>query len=153
MATGAILGIAREAGETAPLLFTAFGYNLMNANPFKGPQESLPLFIYRFIREPLESSIQRGFAGALVLMLLIGLVVLVLTMAQYYSKKSEPPDVAPPPPDSDEAAARVLGESLRRAMASPALYLRQRTGTPSSCRYTARPSAAQSGSWPRTTGR
>ena len=62
----AILGIAREAGETAPLLFTAFGYNLMNANPFKGPQESLPLFIYRFIREPLDSSIQRGFAGALV---------------------------------------------------------------------------------------
>jgi phosphate transport system permease protein len=71
LATGAILGIAREAGETAPLLFTAFGYNLMNANPFTGPQESLPLFIYRFIREPLESSIQRGFAGALVLMVLI----------------------------------------------------------------------------------
>lgn len=71
LATGAILGIAREAGETAPLLFTAFGYNLMNADPFKGPQESLPLFIYRFIREPLESSIQRGFAGALVLMILI----------------------------------------------------------------------------------
>ncbi|MGO9458067.1 MAG: phosphate ABC transporter permease PstA [Acidimicrobiales bacterium] len=71
LATGAILGIAREAGETAPLLFTAFGYNLMNANPFNGPQESLPLFIYRFIREPLVSSIQRGFAGALVLMILI----------------------------------------------------------------------------------
>jgi phosphate transport system permease protein len=71
LATGAILGIAREAGETAPLLYTAFGYNAMNWNPFKGPQESLPLFIYRFIREPLESSIQRGFAGALVLMLLI----------------------------------------------------------------------------------
>lgn len=71
LATGAILGIAREAGETAPLLFTAFGYNLMNANPLKGPQESLPLFIYRFIRQPLESSIQRGFAGALVLMVLI----------------------------------------------------------------------------------
>jgi phosphate transport system permease protein len=71
VATGAILGIAREAGETAPLLFTAFGYNLMNANPLKGAQESLPLFIYRFIREPLASSIQRGFTGALVLMMLI----------------------------------------------------------------------------------
>ena len=71
VATAAILGIAREAGETAPLLFTAFGYNLMNANPFSGAQESLPLFIYRFIREPLASSIARGFAGALVLMLLI----------------------------------------------------------------------------------
>lgn len=71
VATAAILGIAREAGETAPLLFTAFGYNLMNANPFRTPQESLPLFIYRFVREPLVSSIDRGFTGALVLMLLI----------------------------------------------------------------------------------
>ena len=50
VATAAILGIAREAGETAPLLFTAFGYNLYNANPFHGAQESLPLFIYRFVR-------------------------------------------------------------------------------------------------------
>lgn len=71
VATAAILGIAREAGETAPLLFTAFGYNLMNGNPFSTPQESLPLFIYRFVREPLVSSIDRGFTGALVLMVLI----------------------------------------------------------------------------------
>ncbi len=77
VATAAILGIAREAGETAPLLFTAFGYNLMNANPFSGAQESLPLFIYRFIREPLPSSIARGFAGALVLMLLILLLFVI----------------------------------------------------------------------------
>jgi phosphate transport system permease protein len=71
VATAAILGVAREAGETAPLLFTAFGYNLMNANPFSGPQESLPLFIYRFIRSQSHAEIQRGFAGALVLMVLI----------------------------------------------------------------------------------
>ncbi len=77
VATAAILGIAREAGETAPLLFTAFGYNLMNANPFSGPQESLPLFIYRFIREPSTVEIARGFAGALVLMLLILLLFAV----------------------------------------------------------------------------
>jgi phosphate transport system permease protein len=77
VATAAILGIAREAGETAPLLFTAFGYNLMNANPFSGAQESLPLFIYRFIREPLATSIARGFAGALVLMLLILLLFVI----------------------------------------------------------------------------
>jgi phosphate transport system permease protein len=71
VATAAILGIAREAGETAPLLFTAFGYNLFNANPFNGPQESLPLFVYRFIRQPSLADIQRGFAGALVLMVVI----------------------------------------------------------------------------------
>ncbi|HEX4218463.1 MAG TPA: ABC transporter permease subunit, partial [Acidimicrobiales bacterium] len=77
VATAAILGIAREAGETAPLLFTAFGYNLFNANPFKGPQESLPLFVYRFIREPSVADIQRGFAGALVLMVVILLLFVV----------------------------------------------------------------------------
>ena len=71
VATAAILGIAREAGETAPLLFTAFGYNLYNANPFHGPQESLPLFIYRFVRTQSVADIQRGYAGALVLLVLI----------------------------------------------------------------------------------
>ena len=50
--TAVVLGIARVVGETAPLLFTAFGYDLMNANPFNGPQESLPLFVYRNIRKP-----------------------------------------------------------------------------------------------------
>lgn len=77
VATATILGIAREAGETAPLIFTAFGYNLMNADPFSGPQESLPLFIYRFIRQPLPSDIERGFAGALVLMVLILLLFVI----------------------------------------------------------------------------
>jgi phosphate transport system permease protein len=42
IATAVVLGIARAVGETAPLLFTAFGYDLMNANPFSKPQESLP---------------------------------------------------------------------------------------------------------------
>jgi phosphate transport system permease protein len=83
VATAAILGIAREAGETAPLLFTAFGSNLMNANPFSGAQESLPLFIYRFIREPLASSIQRGATGALVLMILI---LLLFVAARYIGR-------------------------------------------------------------------
>lgn len=71
MTTAVVLGIARAVGETAPLLFTAFGYDLMNSNPFSGSQESLPLFVYRNIRKPDISAIERGFAGALVLMLLV----------------------------------------------------------------------------------
>ena len=67
MTTAVVLGIARAVGETAPLLFTAFGYDLMNSNPFAGAQESLPLFVYRNIRKPDASAIARGFAGALVL--------------------------------------------------------------------------------------
>jgi phosphate transport system permease protein len=71
LTTAVVLGIARAVGETAPLLFTAFGYDLMNANPFSGPQDSLPLFVYKNIRKPAEASIQRGFAGALVLMMIV----------------------------------------------------------------------------------
>jgi phosphate transport system permease protein len=71
MTTAVVLGIARAVGETAPLLFTAFGYDLMNSNPFRGPQESLPLFVYRNIRKPDEAAIARGFAGALVLMTIV----------------------------------------------------------------------------------
>jgi phosphate transport system permease protein len=71
LATAVVLGIARAVGETAPLLFTAFGYDLMNAQPFNGPQDSLPLFIYKSIRKPSEAAIDRGFAGALVLMIVV----------------------------------------------------------------------------------
>ena len=69
--TAVVLGIARIVGETAPLFFTAFGYDLMNANPVDGSQESLPLFVFKNIRKPDQSSIDRGFVGALVLMLIV----------------------------------------------------------------------------------
>ena len=100
VATAAILGIAREAGETAPLLFTAFGSNLMNANPFNGPQESLPLFIYRFVRTQSTADIQRGYAGALVLLLLIlSLFVLARIIGRDRSvakKRRKSPPAHPP---------------------------------------------------------
>ncbi len=69
--TAVVLGIARAVGETAPLLFTAFGFDLMNANPVNGSQESLPLFVYRNIGKPDRSAIERGFAGALVLLIIV----------------------------------------------------------------------------------
>ena len=83
MTTAVVLGIARAVGETAPLLFTAFGYDLMNANPFSGSQESLPLFVYRNIRKPDISAIERGFAGALVLLLL---VVALFALARFIGR-------------------------------------------------------------------
>jgi phosphate transport system permease protein len=69
--TAVVLGIARIVGETAPLLFTAFGYDLMNANPTSGSQESLPLFVYRNVLKPNKNSVDRAFAAALVLMLMV----------------------------------------------------------------------------------
>jgi phosphate transport system permease protein len=69
--TAVVLGIARAVGETAPLLFTSFGYDLLNTNPFKTQQESLPLFVYRNIQAASESARSRGFTGALVLLTLV----------------------------------------------------------------------------------
>lgn len=71
MTTAVVLGIARAVGETAPLIFTSFGFALMNANPMKGAQESLPLFVYRFVQSPNVSFIDRAFTGALVLMTMV----------------------------------------------------------------------------------
>jgi phosphate transport system permease protein len=71
LTTAVVLGIARAVGETAPLLFTSFGYKLFNSNPFSGAQESLPLFVYRNIQQADASTIERGFTGALVLMIIV----------------------------------------------------------------------------------
>ena len=55
----------------------------MNTNPFNGPQESLPLFVYRNIKKPDVSAVYRGFAGALVLM---GLVVVLFAAARFIGR-------------------------------------------------------------------
>jgi phosphate transport system permease protein len=51
--TGILLGISRIAGETAPLLFTAFGNFYFNINLLK-PVDSLPLLIYNYATSPYE---------------------------------------------------------------------------------------------------
>ena len=48
--TAVVLGVARAVGETAPLLFTIFGNNFVNANPFHGPQSSLTLFLFQKLK-------------------------------------------------------------------------------------------------------
>ncbi|MEO7555364.1 MAG: phosphate ABC transporter permease PstA [Acidimicrobiales bacterium] len=86
--TAVVLGLARAVGETAPLLFTAFGYDLMNANPIDGAQESLPLFVYRNIQKPDLAAIDRAFAGALVLMaIVLGLFVIARRIGRDRSKR------------------------------------------------------------------
>ncbi len=51
IATGILLSVARIAGETAPLLFTAFGNPFMESNIFK-PMNSLPLLIFNYAASP-----------------------------------------------------------------------------------------------------
>jgi phosphate transport system permease protein len=71
LVTAVLLGIARVIGETSPVLLTAGFTAELNKNPFGGPQVSLPLFIFTLVKEPLNTSIQRAFGAALVLLVLV----------------------------------------------------------------------------------
>lgn len=68
--TGVLLAIARIAGETAPLLFTAFG-NLNWESKLTQPMAALPLQIYNYATSPYEDWHRQAWAGALVLISLI----------------------------------------------------------------------------------
>lgn len=68
--TGVILAISRAAGETAPLLFTAFGNMYMNFR-VNEPMASLPVQIYTYAISPYKEWQQQAWAGAFVLMVLI----------------------------------------------------------------------------------
>lgn len=68
--TGVVLAMARVAGETAPLLMTAFGTTFWNTN-ISSPMDALTLRIYNFTLSPYQTQINQAYAGALVLILLI----------------------------------------------------------------------------------
>jgi len=67
--TGILLSIARITGETAPLLFTAFGSNFMNLNVFK-PIASLPLVIFNYATSPYNEWISLAWGASFVLVVL-----------------------------------------------------------------------------------
>ena len=68
--TGVMLAVARAAGETAPLLFTALNNRFWHTT-LDQPIASLTVFIYNYGVSPFEDWIAQAWAGALVLILLI----------------------------------------------------------------------------------
>jgi phosphate transport system permease protein len=78
LATSLILGIARIAGETAPLLIVSGATTFFNANPWSDPMTSLPLYIYVAVRSGQPIYIARGY-GAAALLLTLVLVLFVIT--------------------------------------------------------------------------
>jgi phosphate transport system permease protein len=68
--TGVLLALSRVAGETAPLLFTAFG-NLGWAHSLKEPIAAIPLLIFNYAVSPYDDWHRQAWAGALVLLLLV----------------------------------------------------------------------------------
>lgn len=68
--TGIGLGIARIAGETAPLIMTILGTSLFFSS-LEGPVDALPLRIWRLASQPYESAHSFGWGAALVLILMV----------------------------------------------------------------------------------
>lgn len=86
VATGAMLAIARIAGETAPLLFTALGYNQMSTN-INLPIASLVYQIYYYAQSPYEEWHSMAWAATLVLVGMILVInVFVLTIVRRRSR-------------------------------------------------------------------
>jgi phosphate transport system permease protein len=77
MITASLLGIAIAVGETAPLLYTAFGNNLLNANPVHGAQQALPLLLLHFVQTPNGALVDLAYATAFILLALV-LILFVL---------------------------------------------------------------------------
>ena len=65
--SGIMLSIARIAGETAPLLFTAFGNPYLNTNLTK-PMQSLPLMIFNYATSPYDDWHDMAWGAALILL-------------------------------------------------------------------------------------
>ena len=68
--TGALLSVARAAGETAPLLFTAFGAHVLQLDP-NAPMEALPQIVFSFALLPYKSLQAQAWGAALVLIVLV----------------------------------------------------------------------------------
>ena len=80
--TGVLLAVARIAGETAPLLFTALNNQFWNTDLSK-PMASLPVTIFKFAMSPYENWQQLAWAGVfLITLAVLGLNILARTFAR-----------------------------------------------------------------------
>ena len=78
--TAAVLGLARAAGETAPLILTALG-NLFFSTDVTKPIAALPLQIYQYAASPYDDWHTKAWGASLILVAVIALVSLALRLA------------------------------------------------------------------------
>lgn len=81
--TGALLAIARAAGETAPLLFTALGSDLLSTNPL-GAIGALSLTVFHNALSPYSNLQDQAWAAALLLVLLVAITNI---LARFYVRR------------------------------------------------------------------
>ncbi len=82
--SGALLAIARAAGETAPLLFTILTVTTVNANVFSGTNTSLPSQIFANASSPYPGAQTRGWGAALTL---IALAFILMIAARFVTAR------------------------------------------------------------------
>jgi phosphate transport system permease protein len=75
--SGALLAIARAAGETAPLLFTILTVTSVNPNVFSGANTSLPSQIFANANQPYTGAQDRGWGAALTLIAICFILMIV----------------------------------------------------------------------------
>ena len=83
LVTAVILGIARVAGETAPLLLTIGGADAINLNPFSGNSSALPYYVWKNYSLGNPESISRAWLGVLVLMMV---VFIFFSLARFFGR-------------------------------------------------------------------
>jgi phosphate transport system permease protein len=71
--TAMILGIARVIGETAPLILTVNNTNGTTVDPSQ-PMASLPTYIFQFIANTNDTSVQRAWGAALMVLILVAIL-------------------------------------------------------------------------------
>ena len=81
--TATILGIARIAGETAPLLFTTGGADDTNLNPFDGNMGTIPFYIWKALIDGSPEAASRAWAGIFILMVA---VLALFALARFLSR-------------------------------------------------------------------
>jgi phosphate transport system permease protein len=83
IATGVLISVARVGGETAPLLFTAFGSPYMEVNVLK-PVNSLPLVIFNYATSPYPEWHALAWGASFVL---VAFVLLLNLSAKFLTRK------------------------------------------------------------------
>ncbi len=83
LVTAVILGVARIAGETAPLLFTTGGADDMNLNPFDGNMGTIPFYIWKALIDGSPEAASRAWAGIFILMVA---VLALFALARFFSR-------------------------------------------------------------------
>jgi phosphate transport system permease protein len=81
LVTAVILGVARVAGETAPVLFNAGGAARYNWNPFRGQQDDLPFRVYELIFQGAKNANRDAWGVSFVLVLVVLTLFLLARLA------------------------------------------------------------------------